>query len=477
MNKIKLFVENFIVYGLGGIIGKIVPLIMLPIITRLMPDVAYFGISDLHGTLVSFCSSFAVMGMYDAMYRMFFEKKDVEYQKDICSTAFLFTIASSVVIFLLMIFLKKIFAKVFFGDPKYEFLVCIGAIAVLAGATNSIISAPTRMQNKRKIFLLTNIISSVLSYAVSIPLLLTGYYVIAIPLASLISCVLLELVFVILNHKWFEVKRFNRKYLKQLLYIAIPLTPNFLIYWVFNSSDKLMITNLLDVGATGIYSVGSKLGHASQLIYTAFAGGWQYFAFSTMHEKNQVESNSRVFEYLGVISYGASTLVFALAQSIYQWMFAGDYVRGFIISPYLFLAPLLLMMFQVASNQFLVVKKTWPNLFILSTGAGINICLNLVLIPKIGIEGAAIATLLGYIVADVIVIIVLYQMNLIILRWKFIFATVVMGIYIVFWRLQIYDSIALSLLCAISCCTIFLLLYKKDIMHLLRTLMAIKVND
>ena len=47
MNKLKLFVENFLVYGLGGIISKLIPLIMIPIVTRIMPSTDYFGISDL----------------------------------------------------------------------------------------------------------------------------------------------------------------------------------------------------------------------------------------------------------------------------------------------------------------------------------------------------------------------------------------------------------------------------------------------
>ena len=72
MSKIKLFVENFLVYGFGGVISKIVPLIMIPIITRLMPSTEYFGLTDLSVTLVSFCSALAIMGMYDAMYRLFF---------------------------------------------------------------------------------------------------------------------------------------------------------------------------------------------------------------------------------------------------------------------------------------------------------------------------------------------------------------------------------------------------------------------
>ena len=81
MSKFKLFIENFFVYGFGGIISKIIPLIMVPIVTRLMPNTAYYGISDLSNTVAQFGSALAIMGMYDAMYRMFFEKDNAEYKK------------------------------------------------------------------------------------------------------------------------------------------------------------------------------------------------------------------------------------------------------------------------------------------------------------------------------------------------------------------------------------------------------------
>ena len=41
MNKFKLFVENFIVYGFGGVISKIIPLIMVPIVAKLLPSEDY----------------------------------------------------------------------------------------------------------------------------------------------------------------------------------------------------------------------------------------------------------------------------------------------------------------------------------------------------------------------------------------------------------------------------------------------------
>ena len=71
MKKLRLFLENFLVYGVGGVISKLVPLIMVPIVTRLMPDTTYYGLSDMSNTIISFASAFAIMGMYDSMYRLF----------------------------------------------------------------------------------------------------------------------------------------------------------------------------------------------------------------------------------------------------------------------------------------------------------------------------------------------------------------------------------------------------------------------
>lgn len=462
-SKFKLFIDNFLVYGVGGVISKIIPLIMVPAVTRLMPDSSFYGISDLSNTVVSFGSALSVMGMYDAMYRMFFEKDDDAYKKDICSTTLLFTVGTSLIIFVLMILFKEVIARYVYGDSGYTFLVYITASATLVGATNSIVCAPTRMQNKRKEFLIMNTLSPVLSYSISIPLLLNGHYLIALPVASVVAGISAEMIFLFLNRSWFVPRRFKVEYLKPLLNIAIPLLPNFLIYWVFNSSDKLMITTLLGTAATGIYSVGSKLGHASQLIYIAFAGGWQYFAFSTMKDKDQVKSNTLIFEYLGIVSFMCTTFVFAMSKVIYGLLFTGEYVQGYIIAPYLFLAPLLQMLFQVACNQFLVVKRTWPNLFILSVGAFLNIVLNLWLIPVIGIEGAAVATLVGYMVSDIICVVVLTRMKLMCMERRFVISVIIMVIFIIVWRFILIESFILSLGLAIISCILMISSYMKDI--------------
>lgn len=455
------------IYGIGGVISKIIPLLMVPIITRLVPNASYYGINDLSNTVVQFGSAFAIMGMYDAMYRMFFEDDEESFKKTVCSTALVFTCVTSLCVFLLMLLSRNLIARYFFRDPQYAYVVYLSAIATLVGATNSIISAPTRMQNKRKIFLITNTLSPLISYAISIPMLLAGHYVIALPLAAVISGATMEVAFGLMNRKWFSIKRFDGKILKQLLVIAVPLLPNFLIYWIFNSCDKVMIANLIGIEAEGIYAVGSKLGHCSQLIYTAFAGGWQYFAFSTMRENDQVKTNSLVFEYLGVISFAATAFICAWSYLIYDVLFTDEYVSGYIVAPYLFLAPLLQMLFQIAANQFLVVKKTWPNMFILSFGAIVNILLNYILIPYIGIEGAAIATLLGYGVSDVICVLVLCRMQLMVVSKRFMLGAALIVCFMIVWRLYLCRAALGGTIASVIIAGAIMILYKSDIEKLL----------
>lgn len=468
MNRLKLFLENFLIYGLGSVLSKAVPLLMLPIITRLMPDTFYFGLNDMSSVVISFGSALAIMGMYDAMFRMFFDKEDKEYQKEICSSAFGFTIITSVFIFGIMIIFRKQFANLFFDSPKYMNLLFLSAISILIGSTNTIVSAPTRMNNQRKRFLIINTISPILSYSISIPLLINEMYLIAIPLAGVISACFTEIIFAFLNRKWFSFKSVKVKYIKQMLVIALPLVPNFLIYWIFNSSDRLMITKLIGADYTGIYAIGGKIGQISQLIYTAFAGGWQYFAFSTMKDNDQVELTSKIFEYLGIITFSCSIIMAAFSEIAFKIIFTGSYVEGAIVAPYLFAAPLLLMLFQISCNQFLIIKKTWPNMFILLGGALLNVLINAVLIPKIGIEGAAIGTLVGYVVSVVVCIIVLTKMKLIKISNKFLMCTLIVVIYGVSWRLIFKSSVLISGILAFCVIGIMIYFYRKELNFLFK---------
>lgn len=464
----KLFIENFLVYGLGGMISRFVPMLMLPIITRLYPGSEYLGLNDLSTTFISFASALAVCGMYDAMFRLFFDNESLEWQQKICSTALWFVVSTSVFLSLICALLRKPIAAWYFEGEQYEGLVMITVIGFLISATNQIVSAPTRIQNKRKVFLVTNTISPIISYSVAIPMILKGWYIMAMPIATIIAAVTLEISFGVMNRKYFSIRHFDKQKLISLLKIGLPLMPNFLVYWVYNSSDKVMITKLLGTDFTGVYSVASKIGHVSNLIYTAFAGGWLYFAYSTMNDDDQVQLKSNVFEYMGAVSFAATAALMSVSKLGFTVLFTDEYIEGSLMAPYLFLAPLLLMLYQILANQFTIVKKTYMNLCSLSVGAAVNVVLNLVLIKAIGSEGAAIATVIGYIVSILMCLFWLIRMDLIVINKKVYLNVGVFAAFFVTWRLALCENYLLSFVCGMAVMLMYLVIYRKMLLGVLK---------
>lgn len=463
MDKKKLLTTNLFVYGLGGVISKIIPLLMVPIITRLLPNSFYFGLNDLSNTIISLFTSLAVMGMYDALFRIFFDKEDIEFKKDVCSTAFIFTIFTSLFVSLILVIFNKQISQLFYTDKEYGNLVILCALTVFIGSTNTIVSAPTRMQNKKWVFLIINTISPIIAYSISIPLIINGYYILAFPISSIISAAIFEFTFFILNKNWFSFKKFNKNYLKDMLKIAIPLIPNFIVYWIFNSCDRVMISNILGPSEDGIYSVAAKISQISNIIYVAFAGGWQYFTFSTMNDKESVKFISKIFELIIIISLSTTLIGTSICKIGTEILFPVEYHSCYVCIPYLYLSPLLLILFQIGSNQLLTKKITWPNLIFLSIGAVVNILLNIFLIPLIGIEGASIATFCGYVLSIILCCIYLLKHNLIIIKFKTICLILLFILLFIIMRSNVFTNYILNIVLAVSYVLIIIFVYRKDI--------------
>jgi O-antigen/teichoic acid export membrane protein len=427
--RLRLLLENFFAYGVINVLNRIIPLLLLPVLTRLLTDTADFGRFDMFNTLVSFGSALAGLGMYDAMFREYFERDDADYKKRVTSNTLYIVLVSSFVVAGLLLLFQRPIARIFLGDVQYKAIIIYSSIGVVLAAWQSIIAAPTRIQNKRTIYIVSGTLSSVLYYGFAIFLIIRGFTYFGLIAANLLSGALLLLFFYVLNRKHFAFGLSDRSIRKELYKVGIPLMPTFLIYWVFHSVDKIMITNMMGLDQVGIYSIGSRVASISQLIYAAFAGGWQYFAFSTMHEEDQVQFNSKIFEYLAIISMMALLASTFFDDFVFNLLFTGDYAQGVIVFPYLFIAPLTLMLFQVASNQFLVVKRSGIITASLVVGALANVVLNYFLIKSFGIKGCALATLIGYILSLTIMMMATKRENLMGYGYKLLLS---MAITIVF---------------------------------------------
>ena len=476
MSRSKIFIENILVYGLGSVIGKIIPFLLLPFITRLLPDSKYYGFYDILNIIVSFSSAIVVLGLYDMMFRMFFEHDTLEYKKKVCSSSLFPVIISGAFLLSGLILFRTFFSSIFFSTEELTILVIIGGFSMYLSSLSVIVSAPTRMQNHKITYIVVNISGSLLSYSISIVMLVKGYFLLALPMGLLISSLYGLLVYSKLNYKWFSFKFIDYKLMRHMIALGLPLVPVFLFYWIFNSFDRLMISKIMGIKFVGIYAIGAKVASISQLIYAAFAAGWQYFAFSTMKDKDQVYLTSKIFEYLGIISFSTFVVLLPFIKPIFDLLFVGVYRDGFVVMPYLFLSPLILMLFQVGGNQFLVIKKTYYIGLILMLGVIVNIALNYMLIPIFGIEGASLATLVGYFFSTIIACLVLLKLKLLIIPLKFITCIIIAMTFMFVFRIHnnlsiyIWSSISLVII------SLFTVLYRKDF-YLLYNKLKMRKNE
>lgn len=448
-NKIKFFIENMLFYGGLSMLTKSLPFITLPLITKLLSDSESYGIADMFNVITSFGSAIAIMGMYDGIFREFFERKDdEEYQKKVTATGMNLVLISSLIISAGIYLLRFKLSIFLFKSEIYSKLISISGITIFFIAIAAILGAPTRMRNQKKIFLFTGVGFSGIGFLLTIFFIKIGYTYEALIYSTLGMSMISAFVFFILNKKDFSFKILDKKIARELYKVGVPLLPGVLIYWIFNSMDRIMINKLVGANELGIYSVGAKVASASQLIYTAFSGGWQYFSFSTMKDKDQVKVNSKIFQYLGVLSIFLYICSMPFVKPIFFLFFKGDYIQGYKVFSFLFLSPLMLMLFQILGNQLVIVKKSWLCTVSLFLGAIINLCLNYYLIPKYGIRGASVSTLFGYMLSVIIISIVCLRNKLLVLDNKFliIFLILILGIILDFLGVKLSNSMYIVLL-------------------------------
>lgn len=466
MSRARLFLENFFAYGLINVLNKVIPLLLLPVITRLLTDPSDFGVFDMYNLIIGFGGPLAMLGMYDAMFREYFEKDDQQYRYNVTSTANRIIMVTSIFISTIFILFNSSFSKLFFGTSIYGNIVIFSAIALVINNNNAIIAAPTRIQNHRKVYVFSGLLSSLSYYALAILLIYLGYSYFGLIYANIISSVFLLTFFLILNRTFFTLGKFDKSIAKELFKIGLPLLPTFLIYWVYHSMDRIMIANMLGTTEIGIYAIGAKVASISTFIYAAFAGGWQYFAFSTMRDEDQVALNSKVFEYLGAISFISLIIIYPFIKPLFNILFPSAYSGGVVVIPYLYISPLLLMLFQVAGNQFLVIKRSYWSTITLSLGALANVLLNWLLIPLMGVEGAAIATLIGYTLSVIVVCFMTTKLKLHKISERILFASGIMVIYLIIARLFFYEFIIILTFLTLLCVFIYFYMYKKEIYFL-----------
>ena len=204
------------------------------------------------------------------MFREYFERDEVEYKNIVTSTAARIVFISAIIFSCVLFLGCRVLSDLFLGSPEDWHIVVMASIGVFLASNRAIISAPTRMKNQRKVYVFSGLSYSLLYYLTAIVLIKQGFNYYGLIIGNIAASLYLLLFFYILNRKDFIFSLFNKNVAKELLKIGIPLVPCFVIYWAFNSMDRIMIAHMLGMQEVGIYSIGAKVASVSMFILRGF---------------------------------------------------------------------------------------------------------------------------------------------------------------------------------------------------------------
>lgn len=189
---------------------------------------------------------------------------------------------------------------------------------------------------------------------------------------------------------------FNPSYIKDALLFSIPLVPHVLANSLLSQVDRFLINEKMGVASSGVYSFSYNLAMAIVVVIMAWNSSWQPRLYKLLKDDNNTKV-STICKSSSVIMIFFSSIAILFSQEMVVLFASPDYYESIRIIPIIIIGNALIHIYLTYANFVFYEKKT---IYIsLATGIALaaNIGLNLLFIPKYGIEGAAWATVIAYI--------------------------------------------------------------------------------
>lgn len=394
-HEIKSLGKESLIYGLSTVIGRLLNFLLMPFYTHfLKPD--EYGIIATVYSYIAFLNIVYHYGM-DQAYMRHFEEKDKAF-----SSSFVCLILSSMLFSCIIATSPVFFAEISgIGGECSKFIVYSSIILFLDTLT-IIPFADLRMRHRAFYFANIKILSIALNVLLNIVFIkymnkgIEGVFL-ANVLSSILSVVLLSKYFLEIKFKIYP------DILKKLLIFAMPLLPAGLSSMIVQVIDRPMLLFLSDKASVGIYQANYRLGIFVMLVVMMFDQAWRPFFIERANRPDAGKIFARVFSYFtAILVYLVMALSFFIPD-IAKFeirntpLIDSRYWLGLNIVPLIFTAYLFNGIYVNLLAPIIISKKT-SFLFVISfVGAVINIFCNLVLIPVLNIQGAAVSVLLSYV--------------------------------------------------------------------------------
>ena len=393
-SKYKFLLSNTGLFFISTFSSKFLVFLLMPIYTSVLsPD--QFNAVDLMTQTANLLIPFVSLGIPNSIVRFGLDKS---YSK-----RGVFTVATFayMVGFMVLLAFYPVIVKITFISQYirylYLYLFCSCARTLVQQFVRS--RMLTRLYAVDGILATINTLFFVYLYLVKFQMGAMGY-ILATITADFISFLFLSVISG--SWKYFSPKKAKGALAQEMLTYCLPLIPTSVFWWITNVSDHYLVTAIVGASVGGLYAISYKIPSIVNLVSTVFTEAWQISAVKEGQEENPEKFFTTVFKaYQGIMFMGGAGLIL-ICRIMVDLMVATEYYESWRFIPVLILATIFSSFSGFLSSIYMVQKDGKSNLFTMMAGALSNIGMNLILIPKWGAQGAAIATFISYLIVFIL---------------------------------------------------------------------------
>jgi len=402
--ELKTVGKNTLIYSIGNIAIKSVTFFFIPLYTHYL-SVFEVGIIVLLELLELFYNAVAPLGVFSAVWRYFTTERKSGTEKKFISSNILFVLAVNAVLATLLIVCAPSITKIYLSEGSLSNLVRVFIIILFLGLSRTVIVNLLRIYEQAFRFIVFVFVDFVLL------ILLTLGFVIGLDLglwgiiyAKLITSGLIFFfaVFYILKQHGLH---YDHKDVIRSLRFGFPLMFNGISMLILSMSDRFFIKEIISVEASGIYGISYKFGMILNMVFVVpLMQAWHPILFRLENAPEQKVTYQKIALYYVQIGSLLMLAIVVASKYLLKITTTEEYHYGIIIVPWIAFSYLLFGLQNIFKAGALIHNQTIKMTQYGLLTAGLNIILNMAMIPTLGILGAAIATTLSYFVLMVLIL-------------------------------------------------------------------------
>lgn len=392
-------------YSLAGLAGTLAGLISFPILTRML-SVSDYGLLSLVITTIYFIAAFGKSGLQFSILRYYSDAESDKGKWDIStyySTIIIGMLGIGFITMLLWALFVYVIPETFWGEPKLRHLLLLTSILVLAEVSVSMLSGFLQARQQSGWLSIFRVVER---YGILLATVLTLYFVSrsldGVFIARMIAQIsaISILAYYVMRQVQMSRKSFSPVLMKDMLLYGVPLLGNELVYIILSLGDRYIINWLIGAEYLGIYAAAYNLCEYVKLMMVDSV----FQAIRPMYFKLWAEEGAdatrafvekTLYFYL-MLCFPIIAGVAVIGPDLLTLITSGKYSEGASVIPYV-IGGLMIYGAHSMLGAGIFINKSSAMMWITLSAAILNMLLNVLLIPRFGIEGAAQATLVSYV--------------------------------------------------------------------------------